>query len=75
MKVVVFGLGYVGFTAACCIASEGHHVAGIDVNARKVAEIMDGKAPIVEPKVAEMLAAGLEQGLITADTEVGTGDG
>ena len=72
MKVVVFGLGYVGFTAACCIASEGHQVVGIDVSARKVTEILAGEAPIVEPKVAQMLATGLEQGLISADTEIGT---
>lgn len=71
MKVVVLGLGYVGFTAACCIASEGHRVVGIDVSARKVAEISAGEAPIVEPKVAQMLTDGLAQGLISADTKIG----
>ena len=39
MKVVIFGLGYVGFTAACCIASEGHSVVGIDVSPKKVEAI------------------------------------
>lgn len=71
MKVVIFGLGYVGFTAACCIASQGHRVVGIDVNARKVASINAGKSPIVEPDVSEMLNAALAKGLITADTEIG----
>jgi GDP-mannose 6-dehydrogenase len=71
MKVVIFGLGYVGFTAACCIASEGHHVTGIDVSAKKVEAIRAGRAPIVEPGVEEMLQAGLAKGLIAADTGIG----
>lgn len=71
MKVVIFGLGYVGFTAACCIASEGHHVVGIDVSSKKVEAIRAGRAPIVEPGVDEMLKTGLAQGLIEADTGVG----
>ena len=71
MKVAVLGLGYVGFTAACCIASEGHHVIGIDVSARKVKSILDGTAPIVEPKVSEMLQEALAEGRINADTTIG----
>ncbi len=71
MKVVIFGLGYVGFTAACCIASEGHDVVGIDVSARKVAGINAGKSPIVEKKVDEMLAEALREGRIEARSEIG----
>lgn len=71
MKVVIFGLGYVGFTAACCISNEGHSVVGIDVSDKKVKSILDGQAPIVEPGVQDMLAEGLEKGLITAATEIG----
>lgn len=71
MKVVIFGLGYVGFTAACCIASEGHEVIGIDVSARKVAGINAGKSPIVEAGVGDMLSEGLRDGRISARTEIG----
>ena len=31
MNVAIFGLGYIGFTSACCIASEGNKVIGLDV--------------------------------------------
>lgn len=71
MKVVVFGLGYVGFTAACCIASEGHDVTGIDVSARKVREVNEGIPPITEPGLQKMLSDGLTAGRIRADTVIG----
>lgn len=70
MKVVIFGLGYVGFTAACCIASEGHSVIGIDVSEKKVAAIKDGVSPIVEPGVDDLLRTGLAKGLIAAATQI-----
>ncbi|WP_095587771.1 nucleotide sugar dehydrogenase [Actibacterium ureilyticum] len=71
MKVVIFGLGYVGFTAGCCISSEGHTVVGIDVSQKKVDAINAGQAPIVEPQVTEMLSDALEKGLFQADTTIG----
>ena len=71
MNITIFGLGYVGFTAACCIASEGHSVAGIDVSEKKVQAILDGRSPIVEPGVDEMLKDGLAKGLISAASEIG----
>lgn len=70
MKVAVLGLGYVGFTAACCIAGEGHHVIGIDISARKVGEIMSGIAPILEPRVGEMLHCALAENRLAAVTEI-----
>jgi GDP-mannose 6-dehydrogenase len=71
MKIAVLGLGYVGFTAACCMARDGHEVIGIDVNERKVREIQSGTAPITEPDVGAMLQTALARGLILADTEIG----
>jgi GDP-mannose 6-dehydrogenase len=72
MKVVVFGLGYVGFTASCCISSQGHRVVGIDVSAAKVKSITEGNAPIVEPGVGDLLRDAHAKGLIAADTQIGT---
>ncbi|WP_172300484.1 nucleotide sugar dehydrogenase [Pseudoruegeria sp. HB172150] len=71
MKVAVLGLGYVGFTAACCIASEGHRVVGIDVSSRKVRQVMSGTTPIIEPQVEEMLKDALAAGRFEADTSIG----
>jgi GDP-mannose 6-dehydrogenase len=70
MKIAIFGLGYVGFTAACCLARQGHEVIGIDVNADKVAEINAGQSPIKEPQVDDLLAEALEKGLMRAETAI-----
>ncbi|NOD36578.1 MULTISPECIES: nucleotide sugar dehydrogenase [unclassified Ruegeria] len=70
MKIVIFGLGYVGFTAACCLTREGHEVIGVDVNADKISEINAGQPPIKEPKVAELLTEALRKNLIRAVVEM-----
>lgn len=70
MKVVIFGLGYVGFTAATCIASQGHDVVGIDVSESKVRAVLAGRAPIVEPRVGDMLQVSLAEGRFAASTSI-----
>jgi GDP-mannose 6-dehydrogenase len=72
MKIAIFGLGYVGFTAMCCIAKEGHNVIGFDVNEKKVRQINQGIAPIIEPGVSELLKDGLHDKKIAAFTEIGS---
>ncbi len=55
MKISIFGLGYVGFTAACCLASQGHSVVGVDVSQIKIDEINAGLPPFEEPGLLEIL--------------------
>jgi GDP-mannose 6-dehydrogenase len=68
MNVSVFGLGYVGCVTAACLARSGHHVVGVDVNAEKVAMVNDGRAPIVEPGLPELLEAVVDSGRLRATT-------
>lgn len=70
MKVVIFGLGYVGFTAMCCIASQGHNVVGIDISDKKVKQINDGLSPIVEPGISEMQKEAIEANRLIASTAI-----
>ncbi|PKP74042.1 MAG: nucleotide sugar dehydrogenase [Alphaproteobacteria bacterium HGW-Alphaproteobacteria-6] len=70
MKVAIFGLGYVGFTAACCIASQGHEVVGVDVSDAKIADVNAGRPPFEEPGLAEMMAAQLAAGRLSATSSV-----
>ena len=48
MKIAVVGLGYVGTVTAACMASNGHDVWGVDVDAAKVDEIRAGRSPVAE---------------------------
>lgn len=66
MKIAVFGLGYVGMTAAACLAKQGHEVVGIDVSDEKVAIVNAGKSPITEPGLDELVARGVRKGLLSA---------
>lgn len=71
MTEAFFGLGYVGITNMCCRALEGHSVIGFDVNEAKVEAINRGRSPITEPRIAEILARGVNESRITAHVEIG----
>ncbi|MGD9508740.1 MAG: nucleotide sugar dehydrogenase [Geminicoccaceae bacterium] len=64
MQIAILGLGYVGTTTAACLAKDGHHVLGVDINAEKVAAIGAGRSPVVEPLVEELLTQGVAEGRV-----------
>ncbi|MCV7055741.1 nucleotide sugar dehydrogenase [Mycolicibacterium gilvum] len=68
MKIAILGLGYVGITAAACLASQGHEVIGVDPNQTKVNAILDGRSPISEPGVEDLIAQAQASGSLTATT-------
>ncbi|MEP5936784.1 MAG: nucleotide sugar dehydrogenase [Erythrobacter sp.] len=70
MKIAIFGLGYVGCTAAGCIASQGHQVVGVDVNSTKIDTLNAGLSPVHEPGLADLIAQGNTAGLIRATSDV-----
>jgi GDP-mannose 6-dehydrogenase len=68
MNVSVFGLGYVGSVSAASFAADGHTVIGVDVNPDKVASLNDGRSPIVEKGLDELIRAGSDNGSLRATT-------
>lgn len=62
MKITIVGLGYVGVVSAACFASLENEVWGVDINPAKVKSLADGKSPIVEPGLEEMVAATVASG-------------
>ncbi|MDQ1429230.1 MAG: GDP-mannose 6-dehydrogenase, partial [Acidimicrobiaceae bacterium] len=69
MKVAVFGLGYVGTVTAACLATHGHEVWGVDPEPRKVSAINSGRSPVVEPGLAELVAAAVAIGSLRATSD------
>ena len=67
MKIVVFGLGYVGATATASLLRDGHTVIGVDVSSDKASKIESGVSPVSEPGLDELLAAGR----LSAVTDIG----
>jgi GDP-mannose 6-dehydrogenase len=66
MRVAVFGLGYVGTVTAAGLASRGHEVIGVDVDPTKVEAIQQGRSPVVEPGIVELISQGVEAGTLRA---------
>ena len=68
MRVAVIGLGYVGTVTAACLASRGHDVWGVDVEAAKVDEIRAGRSPVAEPGLGTLIAETVAGGTLHATT-------
>lgn len=71
MRIAVYGMGYVGLTAAACLSSSGHDVIGVEVSETKVADLNAGKCPITEPGLDELIAKGVQSGKLKAVQQAG----
>lgn len=69
-RISIFGIGYVGVVAAACLAKDGHTVIAVDVDPGKIKAINDGKSPIVENGLDELIAEVVAQGRLTATSDV-----
>jgi UDPglucose 6-dehydrogenase len=57
MKISIIGLGKLGAPMAAVMAHKGNTVVGVDVNPAFVAAIQDGRAPVNEPGLEDMIRA------------------
>jgi GDP-mannose 6-dehydrogenase len=69
MHVSVFGIGYVGAVSAACLAKSGHSVVAVDMSAEKVRAVQEGRSPIVEAGLGELIRAGVESGRLRATVD------
>jgi GDP-mannose 6-dehydrogenase len=68
MRISVFGLGYVGAVSAACLAADGHQVTGIDANPVKVDLLNAARTPVIEDRLAGLIADGVGSGRLRATT-------
>jgi UDPglucose 6-dehydrogenase len=67
VKIAVFGAGYVGLVTGACLADLGHEVVVRDVLAKKIDALRDGRVPIHEEGLHEILERNRERLSFTLD--------
>jgi len=64
-RIAVVGTGYVGLTTGAYLAHLGHDVVCADVVPEKVAMLNEGRIPIFEPGLDELVKEGVASGRLT----------
>lgn len=72
MKISIFGLGYVGAVSLACLARDGHTVIGVDVDPHKLNLIREGRTPVVEEGMVDLMAAVAKSGRVSVTTDAAT---
>jgi UDPglucose 6-dehydrogenase len=68
MGIAVYGLWHLGCVTAACLAEAGFHVVGLDPEGPVVSDLRQGRPPLHEPGLAELIAAGRAAGRLTFTT-------
>lgn len=71
MRLVVIGTGYVGLVSGTCFAEMGNRVICVDVDATKVKTLKEGRIPIHEPGLEEMVFRNVRHGHLSFTTDLG----
>lgn len=69
MKIVVAGTGYVGLVTAVCLSTLGHTITCVDVDENKIKMLQEGKSPIYEPGLEEIMLKNKKQISYTTDAK------
>lgn len=70
MKIAMIGAGYVGLVSAVCFSDFGHSVICVDKVPSKVALLENGRAPIYEPGLEDLMARNIAAGRLCFTTDL-----
>ncbi|MGH7434711.1 MAG: UDP-glucose dehydrogenase family protein [Polyangiaceae bacterium] len=70
MKLVAFGIGYVGLVTGTGLAELGHEVLCVDIDPERVRQLEGGAIPIYEPGLADLVRRNVRAGRLRFATEV-----
>ncbi len=73
MKIAVVGTGYVGLVQGTCLAESGNDVVCVDKVAAKIEGLQQGRVPIYEPGLAELVHRNIRDGRLTFSTDLASG--
>ena len=69
MKIAIIGTGYVGLVTGACFAHMGNQVICVDIDEAKIKELSEGRLPIFEPGLKELINENLRDGRLTFTTD------
>jgi UDPglucose 6-dehydrogenase len=70
MKVSIVGIGYVGLVTGTCFSETGLTVTCVDIDKEKVEGLKNGKVPIYEPGLEQMIKRNIEKGRLFLTTSL-----
>ncbi len=70
MRITMIGSGYVGLVSGTCFADFGHDVTCVDKDVRKIDALKQGRMPIYEPGLDELVAHNVRAGRLSFTTEL-----
>jgi UDPglucose 6-dehydrogenase len=70
MKLAVIGTGYVGLVAGTCFSETGNEVVCVDIDEAKITTLQQGKIPIYEPGLEEMVRRNAEEQRLLFTTDL-----
>lgn len=72
-KIAVIGSGYVGLVTGACFAQIGHTVICVDNNKDKIAMLNQGKIPIFEPGLSQLILKNVKRKRLTFSDSIKEG--
>lgn len=70
MRIAMIGTGYVGLVSGACLSEFGHEVVCIDKDEAKIADLNQGRIPIFEPGLDEVVAANAKAGRLSFTKDI-----
>ena len=71
MNICMIGAGYVGLVSAACFSEFGWTVTCVDKDPQRLAELKDGKSPIYEPGLDDLLQRNMAAGRLLFTDNLG----
>lgn len=69
MRLTMVGTGYVGLVTGTCFANTGNDVTCLDVDQKKIDRLNQGRSPIFEPGLEELITRNAKAGRLQFTTE------
>ena len=70
MRIVMIGSGYVGLVSGACLSEFGHDVVCVDTDKAKIEGLKQGRIPIFEPGLDEVVATNVKAGRLSFETDL-----